>query len=110
MPYRLFFFKSNFMVPDNVRRLERTMRQAKAAGYNGVVLDDFKFQILDRVEPEYYRNLETLRSAAAKLDIDLYPMVARIGYSNGILTHDPNLAEGLPVIRAPFGCSMARPR
>jgi len=102
LPYRLFFFKSNFMVPENVQRLERTMRQAKAAGYNGVVLDDFKFQILDRVEPEYYRNLETLRSAAAKLDLDLYPMVARFGYSNGILTHDPNLAEGLPVIRAPF--------
>ena len=90
------------MVPDNVRRLERTMRQARAAGYNGVVLEDFKFQILDRVEPEYYRNLEALRSAAAKVDMDLYPIVASIGYSNGILTHDPNLAEGLPVIRAPF--------
>ena len=102
MQYRLFFFKSNFLVPDNVRRLERTMRQAKAAGYNGVVLEDFKFQILDRVEPEYYRHLETIRSFAAKLDMDLYPMVAIIGYSNGILTHDPNLAEGLPVIRAPF--------
>jgi hypothetical protein len=102
LPYRLFFFKSNFMVADNVRRLERTMRQAKAAGYNGVVLEDFKFQILDRVESEYYRNLETIRSFAAKLDMDLYPVVAIIGYSNGILTHDPNLAEGLPVIRAPF--------
>ena len=56
MPYRLFFFKSNFMVPDNVRRLERTMRQAKAAGYNGVVLQDFKFQILDRVVPQYHRH------------------------------------------------------
>ena len=102
MPYRLFFFKSNFMVPDNVRRLERTMRQAKAAGYNGVVLQDFKFQILDRVVPQYHRNLERLRDAAAELDLDLFPMVAIFGYSNGILTHDPNLAEGLPVIRAPF--------
>src|ERR1700730_1032811 len=41
------------MVPDNVRRLEHTMRQAKAAGYNCVVLDDFKFQILDRVDSGY---------------------------------------------------------
>ncbi len=40
LPYQLFFYKSNFMVADNVRRLERTMRQARAAGYNGVVLDD----------------------------------------------------------------------
>ena len=102
LPYRLFFFKSNFMVQDNVQRLEGIMRQAKAAGYNGVVLQDFKFQILDIVVPQYHRNLERLRDAAAELDLDLYPMVAIFGNSNGILTHDPNLAEGLPVIRAPF--------
>jgi len=85
-----------------VRKLERTLRMAKAAGYNGVVLDDYKFQILDRLSPEYFRHLEEIKTTARGLEMDLYPLVARFGYSNGLLAHDPNLAEGLPVIRAPY--------
>src|ERR1700683_4651781 len=102
LPYRLFFYKSNFMPAENVRRLARTMRQAKAAAYNGVVLDDYKFQILDRLSPGYFRHLEEVKRTAAELQIDLYPLVARFGYSNGLLAHDPNLAEGLPVVGAPY--------
>jgi hypothetical protein len=90
------------MLPDNLRRLERTMRQAKAAGYNGVVLDDYKFQILDRTSALYFRHLEEIRRTAAELKMDLYPMVVRFGYPNGLLAHDPNLAEGVPVVRAPY--------
>jgi hypothetical protein len=102
LPYRLFFYKSNFIVAENVRRLAHTMHHAKAAGYNGIVLDDYKFQILDRLSPNYFRHLEEIKRTAAELQIALYPMVARFGYSNGLLAHDPNLAEGLPVVRAPY--------
>ncbi len=90
------------MLADNVRRLERTMHDARAAGYNGIVLDDYKFQILDSLAPGYFRNLASLKNSAAKLGLDLYPSVARFGYSNGILSHDPNLAEGVQVVRAPL--------
>ncbi|HYA36330.1 MAG TPA: hypothetical protein VEF03_11965, partial [Candidatus Binataceae bacterium] len=34
--------------------------------------------------------------------IRIIPSVFRIGYSNGMLVHDPNLAEGVPVRDAPF--------
>jgi hypothetical protein len=90
------------MVPENVRKLQRIMLQAKALKYNGIVLDDFKFHILDRLEAEYFYNLEEVRRSAAEFDLDLYPVVATVGYSNGVLTHDPNQAEGVPVVRAPF--------
>lgn len=90
------------MLADNVRRLERTMLAAQAAGYNGVVLDDYKFQILDSLDASYFRNLEHLHNVAGTLGLDLYPLVARFGYSNGLLSHDPNLAEGVPAIRAPL--------
>ena len=90
------------MVPDNVGRLQRTMGQAKDLGYNGIVLEDFKFDILDRLEPEYFHNLKQVSLAAAKLELDLYPVIAKVGYSNGLLTVDPNLAEGVPVTGAPY--------
>jgi hypothetical protein len=40
--------------------------------------------------------------ASAGRKIDIIPGVFPIGYSNGLLAHDPNLAEGVPVEAAPF--------
>jgi len=90
------------MVDDNVRRLETMMLRARDAGYNGIILDDYKFQILKELEPHYFHNLERVKESAAGLELDLFPVVARFGYSNGLLSNDPNLAEGVPVVRAPY--------
>ena len=43
-----------------------------------------------------------MKAAAAKAKLELIPAVFSIGYSNGLLAHDPNLAEGLPVIDQPY--------
>ena len=47
-------------------------------------------------------NVEKVKAAAAKAGIELVPAVFSIGYSNGHLAHDPNLAEGLPVVDQPY--------
>ena len=60
-----------------------------------MMLADYKFQILDRVDERYFRNAERVKKAAAKARIEIIPAVFSIGYSNGILAHDPNLAEGI---------------
>jgi hypothetical protein len=76
--------------------------RAAAAGYNGVVLADYKLQILDRVPDFYFEHIEQFRTVADGLGLEIIPTVASIGYSDGLLAHDPNLAEGIPVKEAPF--------
>ena len=66
------------------------------------MLADYKFQVLYRVPDFYFRNVEKVKAAAARAKIELIPAVFSIGYSNGILAQDPNLAEGLPVVDQPY--------
>ncbi len=87
----------NLQVDESVPRLEQIMTRAAAAGYNGVLLADYKFNVLDRVPDRYFANVARVRKKAAELKLELIPAVMPVGYSEGLLSHDPNLAEGLPV-------------
>ncbi len=94
---RWVYLQLNLQVAENVEKAGEIMRRAKAAGYNGVVLADFKLNILDRVPDFYFKNAAAFKKAADELGLEIIPAVAPIGYSDGILAHDPNLAEGIPV-------------
>jgi hypothetical protein len=100
--YRWVYLMQNLQVEDNVPKVEAILRRAKAAGYNGIALADFKLNILDRVPERYFRNLARVKAVADELGMDIYPAVAPFGYSSGILAHDPNLAEAIPVRDAAF--------
>ncbi len=78
------------------------LRRAKVAGYNGILLADYKFHVLDRVVDRYFKNIKTVRSLADELGLEIIPAVAPFGYSNGILAHNPNLAEEIPVKDLPM--------
>lgn len=99
---RWFYSMSNLQVADNADKLIALIERAKKSGYNGVVLADYKLNILDRVPDHYFRNVERVQKAAQAAGVEIVPAVFPIGYSNGLLAHDPNLAEGLPVVNAPF--------
>ncbi len=99
---RWFYAQTNLQVAENVDRLIGVMERAAASGYNGVVLADYKFHILDRVPDFYFTNVTRLRQAAQTHGIEIIPAIFPIGYSDGLLAHDPNLAEGLPVCEVPF--------
>jgi hypothetical protein len=99
---RWLYLQTNLQVDENARKASELMRRAAAAGYNGVVLADYKFNILDRVPEHYFRHAAQVRQLAEQLRLELIPTVAAIGYSDGILAHDPNLAEGIPVEDAPL--------
>src|SRR5262249_31652328 len=43
-----------------------------------------------------------VKRAAREAGLEIIPAVFPVGYSAGVLAHDPNLAEGLPVKDAPF--------
>jgi hypothetical protein len=99
---RWVYAMHNLLVDKNVDDLVALIDRAGKAGYNGLVLADYKFNILERMPPKYFQNVARVRQAAAAAKLEIIPTVFPVGYSAGLLAHDPNLAEGLPVRDAPF--------
>jgi hypothetical protein len=54
------------------------------------------------MDKHYFDNCERTKRIAADLKLTIVPALFSIGYSNDLLSRDPNLAEGLPVKDAPF--------
>ncbi|MFI5459791.1 MAG: hypothetical protein ACHRXM_30585 [Isosphaerales bacterium] len=103
-PYgeRWVYCSANLQVDRSAADVIAIFERAKRSGYTGVMLSDYKFQVLYRVPDFYFRNVERVKAAAARTGIELIPAVFSIGYSNGHLAADPNLAEGLPVVDQPY--------
>ena len=99
---RWVYLQLNLQVKENVAKAGEIMQRAARAGYNGVVLADYKLNILDRVPDFYFQHAAEFKRAAEELNLEIIPAVAPFGYSDGLLAHDPNLAEGLPVRDAHF--------
>jgi hypothetical protein len=99
---RWVYLQQNLQVKENLPKIEAILRRAKAAGYNGVVLADYKLNILDHVPEHYFANAEQFKALCDELELEIIPAVCSFGYSSGILAHDPNLAEGLPVRDQPL--------
>jgi hypothetical protein len=77
----------------NLRRIADTMAAYKL---NGLQQNDFKYNILESQPPNYFDSTRALDSLTRARNVELIPGVANIGWSSGILWHDPNLAEGFP--------------
>lgn len=98
-PDRWVFSQHNFLgknVIATMRGIEDTMAFHKL---NGINQGDFKYNILDLMRaqiPNYFDSIKAFKSMSALRNIEIVPSVAGIGWSDGILYHDPNLAEGLP--------------
>jgi len=102
LPHRWVYLQTNLLVDANVERNLALFQRAARAGYNGIVLTDSKFMRWDSLPERYVENVRRTRRACRKLKLDLIACVCPIGYSNDLLSRDPNLAEGLPVVKAPF--------
>jgi hypothetical protein len=84
-----------------VSDIGRVLETAGQHGLNGAVVS-FDLDTLCKQSPAYFRRLEQVRQACERNHLELIPAVFSIGYGGGVLAHDPNLAEGLPVEDAPF--------
>jgi len=91
------YTQTNLLVPDEVQRVEDLMQRAKKAGYTHMLLADSKFSRLGQLDERYFKHVERIKKLAAELQLKLVPTVCSVGYSNDILSLNPNLAEGLPV-------------
>ena len=94
---RWVYLSTNLLVDKNVDDNLRMLRRAAKAGYNGVVVSDSKFMRWDQLPDRYATNVRRFRQGVAELRLSCIAAVCSIGYSNDLLSRDPNLAEGLPV-------------
>lgn len=97
-----FYYPTNLQVAENIDKLGPIWRRAAAAGYTRVLLADSKFVRLGTLPDFYFKNVDRVKALARELHLQIVPAVFPIGYSNDLLFHNPNLAEGLPVVDAPF--------
>ncbi len=86
---------------DDVREITEVLETAAQRGFNGVVLSA-GLDNLSRQPPDYFRRLEEVKQFCEGKGLELIPAVFSVGYGGGILAHDRNLAEGLPVVDALF--------
>src|ERR1700733_4156835 len=70
-PYvdRWIYCSFNLQVDRSVDELIALIERASRAGYTGILLADYKFQVLYRVPDFYFRNVEKVKAAAATAKI-----------------------------------------
>jgi hypothetical protein len=99
---RWVYAQVNLLVPEEAQRLEALMRRARPLGFRYFLLADSKFTRISQMDARYHDHIKRIKQVASELGIEIVPSVFPVGYSNDLLFHDPNLAEGLPVRDALF--------
>ena len=94
---RWVYAPANYQVNEQADRIIALMKRAKAAGYTHFLVTDSKFSRVPTLPKHYFANVARVRAAAKDIGIELVPALFNVGYSNDLLSNDPNLAEGLPV-------------
>jgi hypothetical protein len=76
---RWFYASHNLLVDKNVDALVALIERAGKSGYNGVVLADYKFNILGLMPPQYFANARRVRQAADAAGLQVIPTVFPVG-------------------------------
>jgi len=100
---RWVYISHNFEYEKNVEEVLKVLERAAKAGYNGILITDCKFFRWNEMKakgPSYENNVRKVRKACKDLGLKCIPCV--LAASMDLLSNDPNLAEGMPVIDAPF--------
>jgi hypothetical protein len=97
-----FYCHPNLAVDKSLADTIALMQRAAQAGYTGIVLVENKMQRWSQVTPQYLENMKKFRQACRDNKLDCVAAVTPLGYANDLLSNDPNLAEGMPVVDAPF--------
>jgi|ERR1043166_4616877 hypothetical protein len=81
--------------------ISNILATASRSGLNGAVLSA-SLDSLSQQPSDYFRRLDAVKRICDQLGLELIPSVFSVGYGGGVLAHDRNLAEGLPVENAAF--------
>ena len=97
----VWVFGWNLRRDQDVVDIRSVLETASKNGFNGAVLSA-GLDSLCRKDSAYFRRLEEIRLASQHFGLELIPSVFSVGYGGGALQHNRNLAEGIPVVDAPF--------
>ena len=86
---------------NDVAEITRVLATAGQHKINGAVVS-FGLDTLCKKSPDYFKRLDQIKKSCDDNHLDLIPSLFSIGYGGGALAHNHNLAEGLPVVDAPF--------
>ncbi len=99
LPYRWVYISRGLRSDRDVDDVRRIAETASKNGLNGVVLAA-GLDSIDLQPPEYLSRLAKVKEILHENHLELIPSAFSVGYGGGILAHDKNLAEGLPVKNA----------
>ncbi len=97
----VWIFGWNLSRDSDAVEITRLLDTASEHGINGAVVS-FGLDTLCQKSPEFFRRLDQVKQSCEKRRIELIPAIFSVGYGGSVLAHNRNLAEGLPVIDAPF--------
>jgi hypothetical protein len=98
----VFIFGWGLNKDSDVAEISRVLETAGQHHFNGAVMSFGGMDTLCKQSPDFFRRLDQLKKVCEDNRLELIPSVFSIGYGGGALAHNRNLAEGLPVIDAPF--------
>jgi hypothetical protein len=95
-PVRWVFNMQNLRAAGAVGAMRSILDTMQRYKLNAIQQNDFKYSLL-QMQPDYYfDSVRAYRALSEARGIGIVPGVAPIGYSEGILWNDANLAEGFP--------------
>ena len=95
-PKRWVYGGSELATDADLAKLRAILETAAAHGVNGMVLSA-GFDRIDLQSPAYLAHLQQLKQIADRLGVNIIPSGFGTGYGGALISHDKNLAEGLPV-------------
>jgi len=108
-PNRWMYASKNLTRESDIEELRAILTTASEHGINGMVLSA-GFDRLDLAGPDYFRGLEEVKKICAEKNVEIIPTCLGIGYNGALLSHDKNLAAGIPVKDALFLVSAGEAR
>ncbi len=85
----------------DVAAITQVLESGAAHGITGAVFS-CGLDSLSTMSPDVSRRLDELQGTCKRLKIELIPAGFGVGYGGTVLHHDKYLAEGFPVVDAPF--------
>ena len=96
LPHRWVYISRRLRTDQDVEDIRRLAKTAADNGLNGVLFAA-GLDSIDLQPPEYLQRLEKVKAIFRENHLEMIPNIFSAGYGGGILAHDKNLAEGLPV-------------
>ena len=97
----VWIFGWNLKTDGDVAEITKVLESGAAHGINGAVIS-CGLDSLSTMKPDFSRRLDEVQRTCERLKIELIPAGFGVGYGGTALLHDKYLAEGLPVVDAPF--------